>query len=97
MKTIADFKRKMIVGAKVKSCLYRFKNGEYSVADRHDIREVSIVQSNSFALKTWSTSKNIYIDSWCRWPAKNEFYPVSPDTIEIRFQDGHGKLVYTFV
>jgi len=97
MKKIADFKRKMIVGAIVKSCLYYLKNGEYIIADRKGDRAVSIVKTNYFAIKTWSKTAGKFEDSWCPWPKKGEFFPISENTAEIRFEEGYGKLVYTFI
>ncbi len=77
IKTVSDFKKLVRVGAKV-GCLYynnkyqKTPSGEY-ITETHDrgVREASIVQSNSFALKTIQSTGEI-VDSWCSWPKASE-------------------------
>jgi hypothetical protein len=83
MKTIADFKRKMTVGAKVTTVYHQAfagrdeKTGAVIYKDENKgEREVSIVYSNAFALKTVKTDGTT-ADSWCNWPraSKVQFSP----------------------
>lgn len=79
IRTIADFKRALKLGAKVGSI--RFNNryqkneaGEFITEEQPmPIREASIVQTNSFALKTTKSDGKI-VDSWCPFPAKSEVH-----------------------
>ncbi len=77
IKTLADFKRGLVKGRKV-GCIYHLEgNGrneagelQYKSVER-PLREVSIVQSNSFAIKTEKTDGKI-VDSWCQYPKASE-------------------------
>ena len=89
MKTIAEFKRRIVKGAKIHT-IYHLKfagrceeTGEmiYKDDDR-GIREVSIVQTNSFALGTVQSGGNV-IDSWCAYPKKDEIKFIDNDTVQI--------------
>jgi hypothetical protein len=91
MKTVADFKRKMIVGVKVNSKLYWLKDGNWQQVNEWANRECTISQSNSFAL----TVPNKKESSWCDWPKKDEFFVIDSNTVEI-ISFG-SKLVYTFI
>lgn len=95
MKTVADFKRKMILGAKVNSSLYwvdRATNELKQVNELKD-REVTIVQSNSFALSMEKGGKQV--NSWCDWPKRDQFKVIDENTAECIFEGG--KLVYQFI
>ena len=76
IKTLADFKRAVEVGAKVHTIWHtafagRDENQQPIWKDEdRGIREVSIKQSNSFALKTENDGK--VVDSWCSWPKATE-------------------------
>lgn len=78
MKTIADFKRAMVLGTLVHCTFHCARKGRdpetgqviYGDEDK-GIRPVSIVQSNSFALKTTKTDGTI-VDSWCQWPKRDD-------------------------
>jgi hypothetical protein len=111
MKTIADFKRKLTIGAKIHTTFHqafagRSESGEYLLKDEDKgIREVSIVQSNSFALKTIKTDGSI-VDSWCNYPKKDEAVFLSDNSIQIlapdfRIRNNESVLIpiltYTFV
>lgn len=89
MKTIAEFKRRIVKGAKI-HCIYhlRFvsrdpgtKEITYRDEDR-GVREVSIVQTNSFALATVQSGGNT-INSWCAYPKKDEIKFIDNDTVQI--------------
>jgi hypothetical protein len=77
IKSVADFKRGLSVGANV-HCLYHkeFAGRDeklkpiYKTIDK-GIRKVSIVQSNSFALKTMHKD-GTEVDSWCSYPKASE-------------------------
>jgi hypothetical protein len=93
MKTVADFKRKMVVGAKVSTQLFWMNDGQlHQVNDIKD-RTVTIHQSNSFAISMLKDGKEV--DSWCNWPKKSEFTPLSENKAQVDF-DG-GRLIYEFI
>jgi hypothetical protein len=95
MKTISDFKRKMVKDVIVNTKLYHTdKDGNLQLVREYGPRKVTIVQSNSFALETMQPGKDKPVNSWCEWPKKNEFNPIDENTAEIIF--GWGKLIYTF-
>lgn len=94
MKTISDFKRKMVIGAKLNSSLFfKDKDGKYVQQNALFNRECKIVQSNSFAL-TMETPEGIK-NSWCNWPKKDEFVPIDENKVEIVWEGG--KLIYEFL
>lgn len=96
MKTVADFKRKMVKGAAVHTLLYwNDNNGKPKLQRDFGTRKVTIVQSNSFALETTQPGKPEPVDSWCEWPKKTEFKPIDENKAEIYFQGG--KLIYEFI
>jgi hypothetical protein len=76
--TVADFKRLIQVGAKV-ACIFHMEragrdeagNVFYKDLERGE-REVTIKQTNSFALKTWQETKQQFVDSWCSYPKASE-------------------------
>ena len=77
MKTVADFKRRIAVGVKLHTTNHLAFAGRdenmkvlYKDEDR-GIREVSIVQSTQFALKTEKHDGTFY-DSWCTFPKASE-------------------------
>lgn len=85
MKSIADIKREMVKGT--------FWHTMHNLSGKDmGVRQVSIVQSNSFAFKNPVTGN----DSWCDWPKKNEvtFYPETPHKFSIS-HDGKMYLTYT--
>ncbi len=74
MKTISEFKKNLAVGKKLHAINHltfagRDEKGNvlYKDAD-FGIREVSKVQSNSFALKTTRKDTGEVVDSWCSYP-----------------------------
>jgi hypothetical protein len=83
MKTIADIKRKLVVGSKW-SCLWECRNTGKDMG----IREVAVVQSNSFGFRNPETG-NV---SWCDWPKKSEVVFMS----EITFRIIHGDIFLTY-
>lgn len=74
---VAEFKRFLKVGVKLKATLHkgfagRDDEGKVIYCDRDlGIRPVSIVQTNSFAFKTVN-SKGEVVDSWCHFPAASD-------------------------
>jgi len=78
MNSIAEFKRRLQVGVKLATIMHK---ANFAGRDENDKavytpkeipeREVSIVQSNSFALKTIKTTGEV-VDSWCMYPKKAE-------------------------
>lgn len=89
--TVADFKRALQIGAKV-HCIYHMKvsgrdennNPVYESEDK-GVREVSIKQTNSFALKTHRTDGKI-VDSWCNYPKATECI-IKDNTVTILEED----------
>lgn len=90
MKSIADFKRKMIKGSKWET-IRRFKDKPETTMD---VRECVLVQSNSFGLNT-VTKTGETRTSYCDWPKKSEATFIDENTIKIDF--GYGELIYKWV
>lgn len=92
MRTLADFKRRLAVGTKVHTTYHaafagRDEKGQVYYKDEDKgIREVSIVQSNSFAFKT-PKSDGTFHDSWCAYPKAKEFKIVDENTVTIFEED----------
>lgn len=101
MTTIKDFKDRMKVGAKVDTKLYWFSKatGEPILQRDYGTREVTIHQSNSFAMATRKIEDGKETDqvsnSWMDWPKKSEFTVIDKDTVKINF--GFGYALYTIV
>jgi hypothetical protein len=94
--SVADFKRQIQLGAKL-HCTYhqafagRDENGEALYKDEDKgIREVSIVQTNSFALKTTKTDGKV-VDSWCGYPKASQCKFSDDGKIIIMEPDGRGR------
>lgn len=91
MKTLSDFKRRLKPGILLHTIHTRL--GDFG------IRKVSIVQTNSFALKTIMKdfTEN---DSWCQYPKASDFEVVDNDTVKIYWGQGEKRehiLTYKFV
>ena len=92
MKTLADFKRRLKVGEK----LHTFNN---LMGKDMGIRELSIVQSNSFAFKTTKPSGEI-VNSWCYYPSAKNFSVIDDNTVQIWEENDNIKfpiLTYKFI
>jgi len=110
MKTIADFKRRLVIGAKVHTTFHqasagRDENNNLLLKDEDKgVREVSIVQSNSFAFKTIKSDGTV-TNSWCDYPKVKEAIFINDNTIQILTPDFRVRnsevlipcLTYTFV
>lgn len=110
MKTLADFKRRIQLGVKLHGIFHRkFKEHDpenplrivYCDEDK-GIREVSIVQSNAFALKTPSTGQTApFVNSWMHYPPAKMFKVIDDNTIQFMEPDVENKLIpfitYKFV
>lgn len=92
MKTIADLKRKIILGIKLDCYNHWFK-------ESLGIREIGHVQSNSFALLTKKKGvENVFFLSWCDFPKKNSVIFVDDKTFNIINPDNNELiLTYTFI
>jgi len=101
MKTISDFKRRVTVGTKMYTELYWADNdGTLNLVQINEDISVSIVQSNSFALKTWREKDQSFRDSWCEWPKKDQFSVIDTDTIQVDIKDRGmicTRLIYKFL
>jgi len=76
------------------------QTGNLKLIQLHDEREVSIVQSNSFALKTWREKDQAFKDSWVDWPKKDEFSVIDINTVQIDSKEGDIvsiRLIYKFL
>ena len=113
MKSVAEFKGRLHVGAKLHAIYHREyigRDGDKVIYGNKDlgVREVSIVQTNSFALKTFRKDGSSY-NSWCSYPKAsqcelNSYAVIDPyfsDSITICEEDRDGKMVailtYKFV
>lgn len=92
MKTIADFKKRLQVGTKVHTIYHQASAGRDEQGnlllknEDKGVREISIVQSNSFALKTTRTDGKI-VDSWSNYPKLKEVNFIDENTILIKSID----------
>ncbi len=91
MKTLADFKRRLQVGTKLHTTYHCKMIGrdekQIPIFGDEDkgIREVSIVKSTLFALKTQQGDKAV--DSYCAYPKATEAKIVDENTITIFEKD----------
>lgn len=91
MKTLAEFKRRIQKGIELETIHARF--GSYG------IRTVSIVQSNSFALKTKISNEEV-VDSWCQYPSAKDIEFPDKDTAAIYWGEGEKRekiITYKFI
>lgn len=104
MHNLAGFKRRVKLGVKMKTIRHqgvfvgRDENGKAQYMPVEiEPREVSIVQSNAFALKT-RKSDGSYVDSWCHFPKASECY-FRGGVIDIKEEETSEKLIlsYSFV
>ena len=106
MKTIADFKRALQIGKKVHAINHMTfagrdekANAVYTDKDL-GVREVSIVQSNSFAFKTVRATGEV-VNSWCNYPKSKEIVYNHEKSITIFEEQRNGKMIpiltYTFI
>lgn len=93
MKTIADFKRKMIVGS-IWQVTHEYIGDNPSLPKDLGTRECGHVQSNSFAFKTMRDGKEVL--SWGDWPKKTEFKPID-DNNAIVEKEGFVRLTYKLI
>jgi hypothetical protein len=106
MNSLAAFKRRLEVGKK----LHTIHHGYGKETDQEvdlGTREISIVQSNSFALKTKRVGGE-EVDSWCyypkssdcRFPDKNTiemWEPAYNDEVNDRSYKAYKSLTYKFI
>jgi hypothetical protein len=92
IKSIAAFWRALAPGVRVHTIMHQFRQAVLTEDDRiiyhivekdMGIREVSIVQTNSFACKTWQESKGQFTDSWLWKPKASEAHFPGGTTMEI--------------
>ena len=98
MKTLADFKRRIRPGVIIHGTFHRKfigrENNECIWGDE-DLGErgVSVVQTNSFALKTVRKDGTI-MHSWCSFPRASQLRILDEDTVTIMEQDDRTKEFY---
>ncbi len=105
MKNLSQFKKQVQLGVKMHAVNHTGHTGE-----RDDqgmpiwkdidlgIREISRVQSNSFALKTWKEGKQEWVDSWFQYPKAAECEYPGDNTVVVyeTNRDGHRYKVLTY-
>ena len=105
-KTLADFKRRVQIGTKMHGFLHSLNQDNLGeIIMDYGIREVSIVQTNCFALKTekWYDSNNPteLVDSYCQFPTAKFFEWEDENTAKIYLEKTKGErvlcLTYKFV
>ena len=93
MKTLADFKRRLVVVVKLHAVRHTENDRDLG------IREVSVVQSRSFALSTTKTTGES-TDSWCDFPIASQC-TFTEDSMTIWFSPPGKELVrlltYSFI
>lgn len=90
MQNLAQFKKKLTVGTKLETIHARL--GSFG------IREISIVQSNSFALATMKPEG--IVNSWCEYPKAKDFEIIDENTAAIYWGEGEKRekiLTYKFI
>lgn len=98
MKTLADFKRRVVPGIIMHGTFHRKflgRENNQCIWGNEDLgeREVSVVQTNSFALKTIKKSGEI-TDSWCAFPKASQLRILDENTVVIMEQDDRTKEFY---
>ena len=88
MKTVSDFKKRIIPGVKL-HCIFhqksagRGEDGKIILVDEdRGIRPVNIVQSNAFTLLTTQKDGKV-INSWCTYPKASSVHIIDENTIQI--------------
>lgn len=102
MKTVADFKRKAILGSTWKCIMemgkfigYEDETGIAKFEKLEKEREVSVVQSNMIAFKT-QKDEGVFVNSWIEYPkAKNVKFP-NENTMEV-YEENKLLLTYIFI
>ena len=87
MLTLAEIKRRCVVGAQLELTVHR-TTGPAPFA-----RTVTKVQTNAIAMTPWPGKT---ADSWLQWPAASDVRIDGPDTFTI-LEDGVPLLTYRFV
>lgn len=83
IKNLASFKRRLKVGIKLRT--------KHLIHGDVGVREVSIVQSNCFALRTTKLDGCV-TDSWCDFPKAKDFEVLNDNSVRIK-----NMLEYSFV
>lgn len=106
MKNLTQFKNRIQVGVRIKGTSHmafvgRSHDNSPIFGDKDlGIREVSIKQSNAFALKTTRNDGSI-VDSWCDYPKASRCRFNGPDSITIIEEQENGEikpvLTYEFI
>lgn len=103
MKTLADIKRRIKVGAKMhtiyhKHIMGRDESGRAIYKDKDmGVREVTIKQSNQFALATTKMGTNEIVNSWLAYPRASQVKIVDENTFTVLDEVDSPTLTYKFV
>lgn len=106
-KTLAEFKKNIKLGSKLHTIYHAEFSGQRDEKNNpilktvdKGVREISIVQTNSFACKTVQNTGKI-VDSWLQYPKASECKVIDNSKLEIYEKDRDGKdyliLTYSFV
>lgn len=101
MKNLSDFKKRIAKGVKLHTTFHQATNGRDEtgqlilIDEDKGIREVNIVQSNSFTLLTpKKDDPSVLTDSWCSYPKTSEFKVIDDNTVLILTPDFRGSGKY---
>ena len=90
MQNLAQFKKRLQVGTKLETI--------HACLGNLGVREISIVQSNSFALAT--NKPEGIVNSWCEYPKVKDFEIIDENTAAIYWGEGEKRekiLTYKFI
>ena len=90
IENLSQFKKALQVGIKLQTTHHTFGN--------MGVREVSIVQSNSFALETIREGKKV--DSWCEYPKSKDLICNGSNEVTVFWGEGEKReavLTYKFI
>ena len=91
MKNLSDFKKRLQVGTKLETYNHNLKTS-------FGVREISIVQTNSFALDTLRNGETV--QSWCEYPKASNFEIINKNEALIFWGQGEKRepiLTYKFI
>lgn len=99
MKSFAEFKRALKIGTLLHALHHGYLKSdnpeEYSMPPKDmGVREVSIVQTNSIALKTTKNNGKV-VDSWVYWPKASEA-KVNGNILEL-YENGRCWITYKII
>ena len=91
MKNLSDFKKRLQVGTRLETYNHKMKTS-------FGVREISIVQTNAFALDTLINGETV--KSWCGYPMASDFEIINESEVLIYWGQGEKRepiLTYKFI